>query len=196
MKLFTLIAVGLLSLTLHAQTVPLDHFDGGRNITQGNKVGSKGTLAEILRSLEVSISGNITQSITNGDTAAAPSSDAVFDALALKLNTSALTSSITSGDTTHAPTGDATFQALALKLDSAKLTVYTSAAVVSGDATPTVAVIGLGASDTILAVTQSTAGANSLPLLGWSNQLADSLDLVYSADPGDGSVVKVLVLKP
>lgn len=165
MKLFTLIAVGLLSLTLHAQTVPLDHFDGGRNITQGNKVGSKGTLAEILRSLEVSISGNITQSITNGDTAAAPSSDAVFDALALKLT-------------------------------SARLAVYTSAAVVSGDATPTVAVTGLGASDTILAVTQSTAGANSLPLLGWSNQLADSLDLVYSADPGDGSVVKVLVLKP
>lgn len=160
----------LFATTTFAQTIPLDHFDGGKNLTQGSKNGSSGTLSEIMRGLEVSLDG--------------------------KLGTAAITSSITSGDATHAPSGGAVFTALALKLDAAKLAVYTSAAVVSGDATPTVVVTGLGASDTILAVTQSVAGANSLPLLGWSNQLANSLDLVYSADPGDGAIVKVLVKKP
>ena len=83
-----------------------------------------------------------------------------------------------------------------LQLESNKLQVYTSAVGVSGDSTPTVVVTGLGASDTILSVTQSANGVSNLPLLGWSNQLANSLDLVYSADPGNGFIVKVLVKKP
>lgn len=139
MKLFTLIAVGLLSLELHAATIPLDHFDGGRNLTQGNKVGTVGSLSEIARGFEDSI---------------------------------------------------------ALKQDASKLVVYTSTAGAGGAATAAMVLTGLGVSDTILAVHQSTKGANSLPLLGWSTQANNALTAIWSADPGAGSVIKVFVKKP
>lgn len=137
--LLTLIAVGMLSLTLHAQTIPTDHFDGGKNLTQGSKNGSAGTLSEILRGQEV----------TN-----------------------------------------------AAKQDAAKLVLYTSAASAGGAATEALTVTGLGVSDTILAVHQSTKGANNLPLLSWSTQANNSLTAIWSANPGAGAVIKVYVKKP
>ena len=170
MKLFTLIAVGLLSLSLQAQTIPLDHFDGGRNITQGNKIGSKGTLSELLRGLEVSLDG--------------------------KLATSAISSSITNGDTTHSPSGDAVFDALALELDAAKLVAYDSAVSIGGGASEALTVTGLGVSDTILAVSQKTAGANGTAIVAYGSPALNSLSVSWTADPGAGAVIKVLVKKP
>lgn len=79
--------------------------------------------------------------------------------------------------------------------DLLNIQVYASSAGAGGAATEAMVVTGLAAGDTILAVTQSTKGANSLPLLGWSTQAANSLTGVWSANPGAGSVIQVLVLK-
>lgn len=78
----------------------------------------------------------------------------------------------------------------------AKLVKYTSTASVGGGATEAVVVTGLGATDTILAVSQRVKGANSLPLLGWQTQIAGGVTLVYSADPGAGAIVEIFVKKP
>jgi hypothetical protein len=59
--------------------------------------------------------------INNGTTTSSPSQNAVFDALALKLNTSAIASSISDSDTTHAPDGNSVFDALALKLNTSAI---------------------------------------------------------------------------
>jgi hypothetical protein len=79
--------------------------------------------------------------------------------------------------------------------DLLNIQVYTSSAGAGGAATEALTVTGLAANDTILAVTQSTKGANSLPLLGWSTQAANALTGIWSANPGAGSVIQVLVLK-
>ena len=78
----------------------------------------------------------------------------------------------------------------------AKIVKYTAAATAGGGATQVVAVTGLAAADSILSVTQRVKGANSLPLLGWQAQGLNTLTLVYSADPGAGAIVEVLVKKP
>ena len=64
-----------------------------------------------------------------------------------------------------------------------------------GSATPTATVTGLASSDTILAVSQSAMGSNSLPLLGHGAPGTGTLGLVYSADPGTGVAFTVLVLR-
>lgn len=94
--------------------------------------------------------------------------------------------------------GEKTLAALMLQLqkDANALVKYSSAATAGGAATEAVVVTGLGATDAILAVTQKTKGANSLPLLSWSTQGANTLTLIYSADPGAGAIVDVLVKKP
>jgi hypothetical protein len=88
--------------------------------------------------------------------------------------------------------GIARFIALGDKLN---IQVYTSAAGAGGAATEAMTLTGLASDDTILAVTQKTKGANSLPLLGWSTQAANALTGIWSADPGAGAVIMVLVLK-
>lgn len=75
----------------------------------------------------------------------------------------------------------------------ANIAVLTSAAGLGGAASEIMTVTGLLASDTILAVTQKTKGANDLPLLGWSTQAANALTGIWSADPGAGSVIQVAV---
>lgn len=75
------------------------------------------------------------------------------------------------------------------------LVLYTSAASAGGGATEALTVTGLAADDTILAVHQSTPGANDLPLLGWSTQAANALTGIWSADPGAGAIIKVYVKK-
>lgn len=79
--------------------------------------------------------------------------------------------------------------------DALNIQVYTSTAGAGGAATEAMTLTGLGAADIILAVTQSTKGANNLPLLGYSTQAANALTAVWSANPGAGSVITVLVLK-
>ena len=54
-------------------------------------------------------------------------------------------------------------------------------------------VTGLLVADDILSVTQRVVGANSLPLLGWADQKKGSLDFMYSADPGAGAIMEVVV---
>lgn len=90
---------------------------------------------------------------------------------------------------------DGLVSALASKLTAAKLVKYTSSAITGGAATETVTFTGLAVADTVLAVTQKTKGANSLPLLGWGNQALNALDLTWSAAAGAGCVVEALVLK-
>lgn len=79
--------------------------------------------------------------------------------------------------------------------DLVNIQVYTSSAGAGGAATEAMTLTGLAAADTILAVHQKTKGANNLPLLGWSTQAANALTGIWSADPGAGAVIVVLVLK-
>lgn len=69
--------------------------------------------------------------------------------------------------------------------------ILSSGASAGGAATEALTVTGLGATDTILAVTQRVDGANNLPLLGWSTQIANGITGVWSADPGAGAIVDV-----
>lgn len=70
---------------------------------------------------------------------------------------------------------------------------FTSAASAGGAPTEALVVTGLLATDTILAVTQMTPGANSLPLLGWSTVANNSITGIWSANPGAGAVLVVTV---
>lgn len=86
--------------------------------------------------------------------------------------------------------------ALAVRLgDAINIQKYVSSAGAGGAATEAMTLTGLAAADTILAVTQKTKAANNLPLLGYTTQAANALTCVWSADPGAGAVVEVLVLK-
>lgn len=71
--------------------------------------------------------------------------------------------------------------------------VLTSAASVGGAATEALTVTGLLTSDTIIAVSQSVPGANSLPLLGFNTQTTNHLTAVFSADPGAGAIIKIAI---
>lgn len=79
--------------------------------------------------------------------------------------------------------------------DLLNIQVYTSSAGAGGAATEAMTLTGLAAGDTILSVSQKTKGANNLPLLGWSTQAANALTGIWSADPGAGAVIMVVVLK-
>lgn len=73
--------------------------------------------------------------------------------------------------------------------------VLPSNASVGGAATEAFAVPGLLATDTIMSVSQSVKGANSLPLLGFNTQIANGLTGVYSANPGASAIILVTVLR-
>lgn len=79
--------------------------------------------------------------------------------------------------------------------DLVNFQVYTSSAGAGGAATEAMVLTGLAAGDTIVSVTQKTKGANSLPLLSYSTQAANALTGIWSADPGAGAVILVLVMK-
>ena len=70
---------------------------------------------------------------------------------------------------------------------------FTSAAGAGGAATEAMVVTGILATDTILSVSQSVKGANSLPLLGFNTLANNALTAVFSADPGAGAVIVVSV---
>lgn len=69
------------------------------------------------------------------------------------------------------------------------------ATVPAGSGSPTATATGLLATDTILAASQKTKGANSLPLLGFGTPGAGTIPLSYSADPGANGVVRLLVMR-
>jgi len=71
--------------------------------------------------------------------------------------------------------------------------VYTSAASSGGGASETMTVTGLAATDTVLSVTQSTKGANNTAVTGWSGLALNAIDIDWTADPGAGAKVDVLV---
>lgn len=72
---------------------------------------------------------------------------------------------------------------------------FTSSAGAGGASTEAMTVTGLLSTDTILAVSQSVPGANSLPLLGFNTLADDALTGVWSADPGAGAVIVVTVMR-
>lgn len=68
-----------------------------------------------------------------------------------------------------------------------------SSASAGGAATEAVTVTGLATTDTILAVSQSTKGANSTALNAYNTQITNGLTLSWTANPGAGSVADILV---
>ncbi len=81
------------------------------------------------------------------------------------------------------------------KLDSAKLVAYASDAGAGGAASEALTVTGLSSTDTILAVTQKVAGASNTALTGYNTLIDNGLTIEYTANPGAGSIVTVLVKK-
>ena len=91
-------------------------------------------------------------------------------------------------------TVNSTFDTAATQAPAAGiLTVISSAAGAGGAATEAMTVTGLLTTDTIIAVAQRVQGANALPLLGWSTQIADGITCAWSADPGAGAIVDVTI---
>ena len=80
-------------------------------------------------------------------------------------------------------------------LPAERIKTFTSTAGTGAAATEAMALTGLLATDTILAVTQKTKGANNLPLLGYTTQANNALTCVWSATVGAGAVVVVTVLR-
>ena len=72
---------------------------------------------------------------------------------------------------------------------------YSSAASAGGAATEAMTFASLEATDTILAVTQKTPGANSVAIIGYGTPGAGSMNITWTADPGAGAVVEIFVLK-
>lgn len=76
----------------------------------------------------------------------------------------------------------------------AKIAVVTCSAGAGGAVSQALTCTGLATTDTVLAVTQKTVGANGLSLVGFSTLAANSITAIWHADPGAGSVVQVTVL--
>lgn len=74
-----------------------------------------------------------------------------------------------------------------------KIEVLTSNASTGGSATESLTVTGLLTTDTILSVSQSAAGANSTAVIAYGSPGSGTLSVSWTADPGAGAVVKVLV---
>jgi hypothetical protein len=140
-------------------------------------------------------SANTILSNLTGSTAAPIAN--TYAAVSVKLLPTQLLTGFTSGAGTIAGT-DTVLQAiekLSGDVQNKALKTFTSAAGAGGAATEALVVTGLLATDTILAVSQSVKGANSLPLLGFNTPAANALTGVWSANPGAGSVIVVTVLR-
>ena len=75
----------------------------------------------------------------------------------------------------------------------AKIVSFDSAASAGGAASEVLTVTGLQTTDTILAVSQKTKGANGTAIINFGTLIANGLTVEYTADPGAGSIVTVLV---
>lgn len=76
---------------------------------------------------------------------------------------------------------------------SGQILAFFSNPVGAGSADAALTVTGLLSTDTILAATQSTRGATTAALIGWSGQGNNALTGHWSADPGGLAVVLVVV---
>lgn len=85
--------------------------------------------------------------------------------------------------------------AIGLKLDSSKLVAYDSNPSTGGAPSEVMTITGLGATDTILAVTQVTPGAANLAIIGFSAQGPNTLTITWTGNPGAGAIVRVSVKK-
>lgn len=73
---------------------------------------------------------------------------------------------------------------------------FTSEASAGGAASEAVTLTGLLDTDTVIAVTQKTAGAGTgKNLIGWSTIANDALTVTWNNDPGAGAVVVAVVLR-
>lgn len=79
--------------------------------------------------------------------------------------------------------------------DVANVRVYESSASAGGAASEQLTVTGLASDDQVLSVYQSVAGANSLALVAVSAIGTDTADAEWTADPGAGAKVSVVVRK-
>lgn len=80
------------------------------------------------------------------------------------------------------------------KLLDSKLPIkLTSAASSGGAAAETLAVVGLLATDELLAVTQRVEGALDAALIGYVLDTNAEIDLTWDTDPGAGAIVEVLI---
>jgi hypothetical protein len=79
--------------------------------------------------------------------------------------------------------------------DQINIQKISSAASAGGAASEALTVTGLAADDVILAVTQRVKGANGTATIAWNTQAANALTVEWTANPGAGAIVDVLVLK-
>lgn len=78
-------------------------------------------------------------------------------------------------------------------ITSSPILAFSSNASVGGAASEALTVTGLLASDTILAVSQQTAGANNTAITSFSGLVNNGLTVGWTADPGAGAVVLVTI---
>ena len=78
-------------------------------------------------------------------------------------------------------------------LDSAKVAAIDCTASAGGAASEALTCTGLIATDTIFAVSQKTAGANGTAIVSYTGLGTNALTVAWTADPGAGSIIKVLV---
>lgn len=175
-KVLSLLVLAFASLVADAATITKNHFEGGKNLTQGSKQGSAGTLSELVMALQ------------DGATA--------VDAAVIKKNGSvAFTAAQSMGGFkltslgTPTAVGDAATKAYV----DGKILAFACTASSGGGATEALTCTGLLSTDTVLSVVQNTPGANSLALLGWSTVINDGVTGIWAADPGAGAVALVSV---
>lgn len=145
-------------------------------------------------SLPASATHTILSNLTGGTATAIANTYAAVSAV---LTPAMLLTGFSSGAGTVAGT-DTVLQAinkLSGDLQNKAIKIFTSSASAGGSASEVFVVTGLASTDTILSVTQSVKGANSLPLLGYNTVATNAITGVYSADPGASAVIKVLVLR-
>lgn len=146
-------------------------------------------------SLSTAIAANSVLSNLTGSSAAPIAN--TYAAVSAKLTPAMLLTGFVSGAGAVAGT-DTVLQAVqkvAGNTQNKALLSFTSSAGAGGAATEAMVLTGLLSTDTIIAVTQKTKGANSLPLLGYTTQATNALTAVWSADPGANAVIVVTVLR-
>lgn len=72
---------------------------------------------------------------------------------------------------------------------------YDSAASAGGSGSESLTVTGLAVGDTILSATQRVAGANGTAITAFGTVSANTLPVTWTANPGAGAIVRVLVRK-
>ena len=172
--------IRLIAATNDTATLPTIQFGGSE--ANGTGTGIRGT--ELTMALSVTAADVLSISAT-----------AVTLGTGVSLTLPAKTANtIFAGPTTGAAAAPA-FRALVQADIAPILKTFTSAAGAGGAATEAMTVTGLLSTDTILAVTQKTVGANGLAMVGYTTLANNALTVVWHADPGAGSVVIVTVMR-